>query len=308
MNLHKNQDKETLEPVLLLRAIQNIISGKMPYDVKETMFSDNVFTEPDIEASPGIVNLMDENGGNPEALNNVANPVKDTLLRRINFGSLWKNANMRRILLKENQPKAGSIMLDLILGIGRGEVDVIPIVMRILGESIENFDIMKSMIHIFTGNSSMLYKASEKLEAFIAQTDIPITPGLIQSVIGAVRKQHNMMAKGINRAAISFNYKKDLKENYSPNTSDILLALVQSKLDDIWADMLPHIKKFLEKLTNVEMPNKSKPGKMFLIYAMGELEQFIGHAQYEFNLPQEGLKELYTLSVPKNPLNLKDFA
>ncbi|CAG9334001.1 unnamed protein product [Blepharisma stoltei] len=312
MNLQRLQEKDESQQALLLKALQSILSKKMPYDVKENMFNDNIRMDIDleIETSPNHTRFLEADMTNDiEAsnTNSIGNPYKEALIEKIGFKRLWRNPNMRRILLNEYKKKAGGIILDLILGIGEGDVEVVPIVMRILGESFDHYEILKYLVHIFNGNSTMLFNATDKVEEYIDHNNLNIPSGLIQSLVGSVRKQYNLMAKGVTRAANSDYYKMELKENYVENAPEIMIALVQKKLDDRYRELLPFIKKFLEKLTKVEMPAKSKPGKMFLLYAMGELEAFLGFAKEEFGIPEDALKELFTLAVPKNPLNLKEF-
>ena len=302
LGIHRDQDKENNEVLLALRAVEQILSGKIQTELKESMLKASPDSrEPEILAGgEGDIEMV--------PIGDFVNKQRMVLLKKLGFDKFINNPVLRRVIKPENRAQAAGIMMDLILGISKKDTEVVPLVLSFIGEGAKQNELLKALVSLFNGNSSAVVSATDTIEEYLENTGVELPPGVLQAIIGAVKKFPVVMARGVTRAA-----KKIMEAHtswgsaYTEGIPDLLLSIMSRKLDDDYEEYLEAMVPFVEKLIKKKSSPDDPAFKMLMLFIMGELKQFITLAAKEFGLPEQGLKEIMSLSTIKNPLNMGSF-
>ncbi|CAG9313576.1 unnamed protein product [Blepharisma stoltei] len=312
MNLYKNTDRENLDQVLILRAFESILTDKYQTEIKDSMFVSNIIEEPEILLSPGKFGppiLEDEDGielvplasPTPESINR----SKDALVRCIGFHRFRRSSIVKRMLENEFRSSSGQIMVDLIVGIADNDLEMAPIVMRMLHEDPSRHELVKAFLSLYNDSTEVL-NATELIEDYISKNPTQLPPGSIQTIIGARKGFSAVAGKGIEKAAK--NPVLLWNENYTTGISKVIVSTVQAKLNDNWDRYADIITEFAKKITGIDdITHENKTFQMIIQMLMGKIKAFIKLGAQEFDLKNKDLKELFILCVPKNPWSQAGF-
>lgn len=305
MNLHKNPDKDNLDQVLLLRAFEAILTEKFMTEIKDNMFVKDIVEEPEVLLPPGKSRNKNEIvEEDPEVLTN--NRAKDVLIRVIGFNKFARRSIVKRMLENDQKNNCGNIMLDLIIGIARNDLEMAPVVMRILAETADRFELVKALISLYNGNTDV-FKSTELIEEYVDNNPTQIPSGALQTILCALKGFSNITPRGIDRASKN----KNLLWSYRhiPGISKVLVSAVQCKLNDSWTKYSSIITELAKKITNRDdISYQDKHFEMLMLMFMGKIKPFMKIASREFGIEYQALQEMFILCIPKNPWNVKSFA
>ena len=135
-------------------------------------------------------NMFKEGGGKCDIKVDIqSDPLKNSMASKFGCERFSKRERLQLFVTNEFKNCLKESVLDMILGVASGAPCAIGPVMTLFGVPKERHIMIKSLIHLFNKNNSMLLKATEDCEQYLEQNpeQVEMSPGVIQALYGAIR-------------------------------------------------------------------------------------------------------------------------
>ena len=303
---HRVNDQTTAqdnEIVLCMLGIEQLLKGTMFTQLRESMLleaDENILEEVgDDYVGYGDLELV--------PVQSISTKQRLVILQRFGFGQYLNNPVIRRLLQPEFRSKSAEVMLDLIVGISKRDVDAAPLVLRIIGYDKKQDDVLKALQILFLGNSSMIAKAANTIEEHIQSENLEMPSGVIQTLVGAIQKYPLVMIQGINRAAQSEAQKSSWVKSYDTGIPNLLLSIIAGKFELELSYHQEVLQKFITKLTNTESATNQEVFTALLLLLMGKADKVTKLLANNLGFDEQAIKEIICICSQKNAFDMKDF-